>query len=100
MDRRLFPLVVVLALLAGGPRAAARADGAGMGPFPLRPEECRVEPRSEEEIRALLPTSEVDAAALQAEFRAADLPDGAPAGPETLAGVAAAAREFGACQEA
>jgi hypothetical protein len=99
MDRRLLPIIVLVPLVFGVRGLAAQPAPSRVVDRP-RPEECRVEPRTEEELRALLPMGEADVEALERQMNPTDLPAGERAGPEVIAGIAAAVREFYACSNA
>src|SRR4051812_32130925 len=99
MSRLMLALVMAVAVAAPVAASAARKDA-------VPPTPCTVQPRTEAEVAALVAAATATPGAAAGRDpdgwadRPADLPQGEPADPETVAAVTAAAREFAGCLNA
>lgn len=86
-------------ILAGSVAAQEPSPAANATPAASTPTECRVEPRTAEEVGAIVAAA-TPAPLTESISAEDDLPQGAPADAETAAAVTALEREFAACLNA
>jgi hypothetical protein len=101
-------LIVVALVVVGAyslPPAAAQPTTPVMDPFGPTPEECQVEPRSMDELQAILGNGAARPTPLAVEatpgrLDAVELPDGVPADAATVEEITTTARQVVACRNA